>query len=204
MIRKEFLLAATLSALLLGGCFNSETGASQRAANGDVEKVEVKHEAPAKAEKAEAPATAEKAEAPAKEEKAEAPAKEEKAEAPAKEEKAEAPAKEEKAEAPAKEEKAEAPAKEEKAEAPAKEEKAEAPAKVNLTTCNGCHGATFEKKAMGVSKVVNTLSKDEIVTALKGYKAGTYGGAMKGVMKGQADKLDDATIEAIAGTIAKK
>jgi len=186
MIRKEFLLAATLSALLLGGCFNSETGASQRAANGDVEKVEVKHEAPAKAEKAEAPATAEKAEAPAKEEKAEAPAKEEKAEAPAKEEKAEAPAKEE------------------KAEAPAKEEKAEAPAKVNLTTCNGCHGATFEKKAMGVSKVVNTLSKDEIVTALKGYKAGTYGGAMKGVMKGQADKLDDATIEAIAGTIAKK
>jgi len=195
MNNKKLLMAISLSAVLLGGCFNSETGASQRAANGETSKAE----APAKHEA--------KAEAPVKEEaKAEAPAKEEaKAEAPAKEEaKAEAPAKEEaKAEAPAKEEaKAEAPAKEEaKAEAPAKEEaKSAAP---DLSACKGCHGANFEKSAMGKSKIVNTLSKADIEKALKGYKDGSYGGAMKGLMKGQVASFDDAKIKAIAETVGK-
>ncbi|WP_370518746.1 hypothetical protein [Sulfurovum sp. bin170] len=185
--RKEFLLAATLSALLLGGCFDSETGASQRVANGDVEKVEVKKEAPAKEEaKAETPA---ETEAPVEAEKTEAPVAEETA----------APAEEPKAE--------EAPAKTEEpveAVAPVAEEKAEAPtAEVNLGACKGCHGANFEKAAMGKSKVVSEMSKDDIVAALKGYKDGSYGGAMKGLMKGQVATLDDAAIEAMAGAIAK-
>ncbi len=67
--------------------------------------------------------------------------------------------------------------------------------------CKGCHGATFEKKAMGKSKVVKDLSKADIVKALKGYKDGSYGGAMKGMMKGQVAALSDADIEAIAGEI---
>jgi len=67
--------------------------------------------------------------------------------------------------------------------------------------CSACHGANFEKKAMNVSKIVKDLSKDEIVTALKGYKAGK-GGAMKAVMAGQVAKLSDADIEAIATQIA--
>jgi len=68
--------------------------------------------------------------------------------------------------------------------------------------CKGCHGQNFEKKAMNVSKVVKDMSKEDIVTALKGYKAGTYGGNMKGIMAGQVKALDDAAIEVIASEIA--
>jgi cytochrome c-type protein NapB len=170
MINKKVLMAISVSALLLGGCFNSETGASQRAANGETEThAPAKHEA--------------KAEAPKVEEKAPAKAEEK------------APAKaEEKAPAKAEEK---APAKaEEKAPATA----AAAP---DLGVCKGCHGANFEKKAMGKSKEVNTMSKADIATALKGYKDGSYGGAMKGIMKGQVASFDDAAIEAIANTIGK-
>ena len=71
----------------------------------------------------------------------------------------------------------------------------------STAACAGCHGQQFEKKAMGKSKIVKDMSKDDIVKALKGYKAGTYGGAMKGVMSGQVKALSDADIEAIAASI---
>ncbi len=172
MIRKELLIAISLSALLLGGCVDSSTGASAKA---DMEG--------GKSPKVEAPKKEVKA--PAQEEK--------KAEAPKKEE-AKAPV----AEEPKKETNATAPATEEKkAEEPKKE------ATVNTTVCAGCHGANFEKKAMGVSKIVKDLSKDDIIKALKGYKDGSYGGSMKGIMKAQASALDDATIEAIANKVGK-
>jgi len=67
--------------------------------------------------------------------------------------------------------------------------------------CKGCHGASFEKKAMGKSKVVKDMSKADIVAALKGYKDGSYGGAMKGMMKGQVASLSDADMEAMANEI---
>ncbi|MCH9741252.1 MAG: cytochrome C [Epsilonproteobacteria bacterium] len=69
--------------------------------------------------------------------------------------------------------------------------------------CKGCHGANFEKVAMGKSKVVKDMSKEDIVKALKGYKDGSYGGAMKTIMKGQVASLDDAAIEAMAAEIKK-
>ena len=68
--------------------------------------------------------------------------------------------------------------------------------------CLGCHGANFEKAALGKSKIVKDLSKEEIVKALKGYKDGSYGGAMKAIMKGQVAKLDDKAIEEMASSIA--
>ncbi len=71
----------------------------------------------------------------------------------------------------------------------------------NTAGCKGCHGASFEKKAMGKSKVVKEMSKSDIITALKGYKDGSYGGAMKGIMKGQVASLSDADMEAIASEI---
>lgn len=74
----------------------------------------------------------------------------------------------------------------------------------NTAVCKGCHGTNFEKKAMNVSKIVKDMTKEEIVTALKGFKAGTYGGAMKAVMQGQVAKFDDAKIEAIATEIKGK
>ena len=67
--------------------------------------------------------------------------------------------------------------------------------------CIGCHGANFEKVAMGKSKIVKDMSKAEISAALKGYKDGSYGGAMKALMKAQVASLDDAAIEALAGAI---
>jgi len=72
---------------------------------------------------------------------------------------------------------------------------------VSTTACAGCHGTSFEKKALGKSKVVKEMSKEDIVTALKGYKDGSYGGAMKGMMKGQVASLSDADIDAIAASI---
>ncbi len=76
-------------------------------------------------------------------------------------------------------------------------------AAVNGKACMGCHGANFEKKAMGKSKVVADMTHAEIATSLKGYKDGTYGAAMKGLMKGQVAKYSDADLEAFAHTIGK-
>jgi len=82
--------------------------------------------------------------------------------------------------------------------------KEEAPAKeVDVTACAGCHGKEFEKSAMGKSKKVNEMAKADIVKALTGYKDGSYGGAMKGIMKGQASKLSEDDIKAIAEKFGK-
>ncbi|MBD3793663.1 MAG: hypothetical protein IE889_05820 [Campylobacterales bacterium] len=72
---------------------------------------------------------------------------------------------------------------------------------VNLSACAACHGANFETSAMGVSKVVKDMSQEDIVAALKGYKAGTYGGNMKAIMQGQIASFDDAMIDAAAAQI---
>ncbi len=62
---------------------------------------------------------------------------------------------------------------------------------------------TLKKKALGKSKIVANLSHAVIATALKGYKAGTFGGPMKAVMKGQVARYSDADLEAFAQTIGK-
>ena len=75
----------------------------------------------------------------------------------------------------------------------------------NTAVCAGCHGQNFEKKALNVSKVVKDMSKEDIVAALKAYKAGTGGHTpMKATMQTQAKNLSDADIEAIAEQIAGK
>ncbi len=245
MINKKLLIATSVTALLLGGCLDSATGESQRAANGDtsmlkVEKAEKKTETP----KADKSATAQKASGGADttacagchggsfEKKAMGVSK------IVKELSKEDIVKALKgykdgtygggmkavmkgqagglsdadieaiatkitggsAKAPAKEEapKADAPA-EKKEEAP----KADTASAVDTTACAACHGKDFEKKAMNVSKVVKDLTKAEIATALKGFKAGTYGGAMKALMQGQVAKLSDADMEAIANKFGK-
>ncbi len=68
--------------------------------------------------------------------------------------------------------------------------------------CAGCHGQTAEKKALGKSKVVNKMSEADIVIALNGYKDGSYGGAMKGLMKGQVAALNKTQIDELAKYIA--
>ena len=72
------------------------------------------------------------------------------------------------------------------------------------TKCVVCHGATGEKAALGgKSKVIKDMSKADIVTAMKGYQAGTYGGAMKGMMVEHSKGLSAADIDSIAAKIGK-
>jgi len=69
-------------------------------------------------------------------------------------------------------------------------------------SCVACHGVNAEKKALGKSEIIKGWDVDKTVEALKGYKDGSYGGVMKGVMKGQVAKLSDADIKAVAEHIS--
>ncbi len=69
--------------------------------------------------------------------------------------------------------------------------------------CAACHGPTGEMKAMNVSPPLKGQSKEDIAKKLKGYKDGSYGGAMKAVMAPQAAKLSDEDIEKLADMISK-
>jgi len=68
--------------------------------------------------------------------------------------------------------------------------------------CAGCHGVNGEKKALNKSKVITGWSADKTIAALKGYKDGSYGGPMKGLMKGQVATYSDADIEKVAAHVA--
>ena len=68
--------------------------------------------------------------------------------------------------------------------------------------CAGCHGAKAEKPALGKSKIIASMSEDEISKALNGYKDGTYGGPMKGLMKGQVASLKKEDISSLSTYIA--
>lgn len=72
----------------------------------------------------------------------------------------------------------------------------------SIAACASCHGASFEKAALGKSQVVKGWDAAKIEAALKGYKDGTYGGAMKAVMLGQVKNLSDADIADMANQIA--
>jgi cytochrome c553 len=64
--------------------------------------------------------------------------------------------------------------------------------------CITCHGSKAEKSALNKSQVIAGWDAEKIATALKGYKAGKYGGAMKGLMKGQIASYSDADIDTVA------
>jgi len=68
--------------------------------------------------------------------------------------------------------------------------------------CAGCHGQNGEIQALGKSQVIKNWNKEEIKNALEGYKNGTYGGNMKGVMIGQVMNLSSEDIDALAEHIS--
>jgi len=70
--------------------------------------------------------------------------------------------------------------------------------------CIACHGVTAQKKALGKSAVIQGWDANKTIAALKGYKEGTYGGAMKVLMKGQISSLDDMQIEDVAKFIEEQ
>ena len=69
--------------------------------------------------------------------------------------------------------------------------------------CSSCHGANGEKKALNKSQVIQAWSESQVSTALNGYKDGSYGGAMKGLMKSQVSKLSDEDIAALSKYISE-
>lgn len=73
----------------------------------------------------------------------------------------------------------------------------------SITICKGCHGQAWEKSAMGKSKKLKDMSKEEIFNALQSYKEGTYGGVMKGLMVEQVKDLSMEDMEALAIEIKK-
>ena len=69
--------------------------------------------------------------------------------------------------------------------------------------CAGCHGADGKTKALGKSPVIAGQSKEELVTKLNGYKAGTINvSGMGNLMKGQVATMDDAAIDAVSAYIS--
>ena len=65
---------------------------------------------------------------------------------------------------------------------------------IDTTSCTSCHGNNFEKKALGKSKIVANMTKQEVSDALVGYKNNTYGGEMKTLMQ---IKVKDYSEEAL-------
>ncbi len=59
--------------------------------------------------------------------------------------------------------------------------------------CKGCHGPDLSKTGiMGTSsKSIISMTKADFIAAINGYKAGTYGGAKKVLMKGQSNMIKD-------------
>lgn len=69
--------------------------------------------------------------------------------------------------------------------------------------CTACHGASYEKVALGKGAVVKGQSAAAIEASLKAYKAGTQNKAgMGALMKGQVAAMSDADIKALSAYIA--
>lgn len=69
-------------------------------------------------------------------------------------------------------------------------------------SCVNCHGQKAEKEALGKSQIIAGWDKQRIIDAMNGYKAGTYGGVMKNIMKGQVLTKTDSEIQALATFIS--
>ena len=69
--------------------------------------------------------------------------------------------------------------------------------------CVACHGANGEKVALGKSKIIKDMSKEDFVASLKGYQDGTYGAAQKALMVGQVKGMTEDTMKEIAELIIK-
>ena len=80
-----------------------------------------------------------------------------------------------------------------------------AAAPASYATCKACHGVKGEINVTTQSKsfVPANQTKENIVKALNGYKDGSYGGAMKAIMKPHVEKKSDAELEALASLISK-
>ena len=69
--------------------------------------------------------------------------------------------------------------------------------------CSACHGVDGKTKALGKSAILAGQSKDDLISKINAYKAGTRNVAgMGNLMQGQVAGLDDAAVEAVATYIS--
>ncbi|MDR3347973.1 MAG: c-type cytochrome [Helicobacteraceae bacterium] len=69
-------------------------------------------------------------------------------------------------------------------------------------TCVACHGPKADKPGLNRGRPPATMTQEEIVTALKGYKAGTNNAYGLGVqMKANMAKFSETDIETVAAYI---
>jgi len=71
-----------------------------------------------------------------------------------------------------------------------------------MQKCASCHGKYGEKVALATSQVIAAWPTQKSVDALNGYKEGSYGAKLKGIMKAQVNSLDDAQIQAVSEYIS--
>lgn len=74
--------------------------------------------------------------------------------------------------------------------------------KAVYSACAGCHGADGKLEALSVSPVIAGQSKDDLMMKIKGYKDGSFGGAMKATMAPMVANLNDDQIAAVAEYIS--
>jgi cytochrome c553 len=68
--------------------------------------------------------------------------------------------------------------------------------------CIPCHGAKANLNAVGKSQDISKWSEESIANSLKGYKDGTYGGAMKATMTSLLKTLNQQDITDVASYIS--
>jgi cytochrome c553 len=74
----------------------------------------------------------------------------------------------------------------------------------NPKACKSCHGEKGNKKALGKSKKLSKMSKEEIINALNGYQKKNYGGQLAGLMYGRIQGASQSDIESLAEFFSKK
>lgn len=74
-------------------------------------------------------------------------------------------------------------------------------ANVNLSTCKGCHGQRFEKKALGRSDIVRDMNSTSIYNTLVSFKTGTDPAGA--IMKAQVYKYNKKDLKTISKDIKK-
>lgn len=68
--------------------------------------------------------------------------------------------------------------------------------------CAGCHGQKGERAALNKSEIIQGWQVEQIFDALKGYKDGTYGSVMKGLMQGQVANLTQEQLQLLSEYIS--
>ena len=68
--------------------------------------------------------------------------------------------------------------------------------------CASCHGHDAKKSALNASQAIAGWDTQRTQNALNGYKNGSFGGKMKGIMEGQSRPLSDTEVKLISNYIS--